>query len=105
MTDSDNNQKYAIVPKWPLDTLLQSVYANQFAITRSGSEYVLEFGEFLPTGFSNRSKEEIQAYLDTATIKPVSRIVVSPNGLKAFFNMLDGYLKKNPQFDQEMDDD
>lgn len=80
--------------RWPLDDNLQAAYANQFAISSVGPEYVIVFGEFLPTGFANRPKQEVEEYLKHASIKPVAKIVVSPEGLKAFFNLLKGYGEK-----------
>lgn len=94
--DQDDQTRDAIqVPlKWPLDKKLSSVYANQFSITKANAEYIIEFGEFLPTGFVNRSEEELKQYLEGAMIEPVARIIVSPKGLDAFSKMLDRYVIK-----------
>ena len=88
------DQKLEVNLRWPLEDDLQAVYANQFAISSVGPEYVIVFGEFLPTGFAHRSKQEIEEYLKHANIKPVAKIVVSPEGLKAFFGLLKGYTEK-----------
>jgi len=80
---------------WPVGTGGQSVYANQFALTRSGpDEYVLEFGEFLPTGLAHRTKEEIEEQLKDVLIKPVARIILSRRGFEALTGMLNKQLKK-----------
>lgn len=88
------DQKLEVNLKWPLEDGLQTVYANQFAISSIGPEYVIVFGEFLPAGFANRSKQEVEEYLKQANIKPVAKVVVSPEGLKAFFGLLKGYMDK-----------
>ncbi len=85
--------------KWPLEDGLQTVYANQFAISGPGPEYILMFGEFLPAGFANRSKQEIEEYLRDATIKPVAKVVISPEGLEAFYSLLNGYMEKQKRTD------
>jgi hypothetical protein len=79
--------------KWPLESDLQTVYANQFAISATGPEFVLEFGEFLPTGFANRPREEVEGYLTNAMVKPVARIVVSKEGLEALHGLLGNYIE------------
>ena len=81
-------------PKWPLEDGLQPLYANQFSITRTPHEIVLVFGEFIPTGvFSRRSEEEVKDYLDTALIRPISKIVMSYAGAKALNAILTDNLK------------
>ena len=84
----------AVNLKWPLEDNLQTVYANQFAIAATGPEHILVFGEFLPSGFANRSKQEIEEYLRHATIKPVAKVVVSPEGLGAFYRLLKSYMER-----------
>jgi hypothetical protein len=88
------DDEVSISLKWPLDDNLQTVYANQFAISGPGPEYVIVFGEFLPTGFADRPKKEIEEYLRDAVIKPVAKVVVSPEGLEAFYGLLKGYMEK-----------
>lgn len=86
--------KIPVSLKWPLEDDLPTVYANQFAISAPGPEYVIVFGEFLPTGFANRPKQEIEEFLRQASVKPVAKIVVSPEGLEAFYGLLKGYMEK-----------
>ena len=76
--------------KWPLEDDLAYQYANQFAITDTGHEIILTFGNFIPIGFHRRTKEDIDSYLMNAEIKPVAKIVISHTGFEALFNMLKG---------------
>ncbi len=80
--------------KWPLDDNIQTVYANQFAISQFGPEIVITFGEFLPASFANRSKQEVEEYIKNASVKLVAKVVLSPEGLKAFAGLLTGYMGK-----------
>jgi hypothetical protein len=88
-------EEKAINLKWPLEDTLQTVYANQFAISVSGPEYVIMFGEFLPSGFANRAEQEINEFLKNANIKPVAKIVVSPERLQAFYGLLKGFMDRD----------
>ena len=54
--------------KWPLSESIQTVYANQFAISQLGPEIVITFGEFLPVSFVNRSQQEVEEYVKNATV-------------------------------------
>ena len=74
--------------KWPFGMPMQSVYANQFSVTNTGTEIILEFGEFLPTGLSNLTKDEIAKKASGLEIRPVARIILSPHGLKALSNLI-----------------
>lgn len=80
---------------WPLDDNLQAVYANQFAISNYGPEVVITFAEFLPSSFANRSKQEIEEYLKNAHVKPVAKVIISREGLDAFFGLLKNYVETN----------
>ncbi len=92
MSNQSPNEALEVNLKWPLEDGLQAVYANQFAIAGAGPEIIIVFGEFLPVGLVNRSKEEVADYLQRATVKPVAKIVVSPAGLEAFYSLLRGYM-------------
>jgi len=79
--------------KWPLEDGLTPLYVNQFSIIRTQHEVVLVFGEFIPTGLSGRTEEEIRNYLETAEVKPISKIVMSPAGAKALLGIMMDNLK------------
>jgi len=88
MSNQPAEDKFELQLKWPLEDGLQAVYANQFAIFGAGPEYVLLFGEFLPSGFASRSRAEVEEYLKNATVRPVAKIILSPEGLRALANLL-----------------
>lgn len=90
---------FAINLKWPLEDDLPAIYANQFAVSVLGSETVITFGEFLPAGLHNRSRQEIEDYLRDATVRPVAKIVISPAGLEAFYGLLKGFVEKGQERD------
>ena len=93
-------EKIEVALRWPWEDSLQAVYANQFAVFGAGPEYVIMFGEFLPTGLPNRTKQEIEEHLRNATIKPVAKVIVSAAGLEAFFGLLKGLTDKKEQGEQ-----
>jgi hypothetical protein len=94
MPDQED-EKLELKLKWPLEDGVQAVYANQFAISQTGPEIVIAFGEFLPVTFVNRSKPEVEEFLKSATVKPVAKVILSPAGLEAFYNLLKTYFEKN----------
>ncbi len=75
-------------PKWPIEDGLPSIFANYFSITSTPQEVVLVFGDFIPTGFSGRSEEEIKSYVKNATVRPVSKVVMTHAGAKALFAIM-----------------
>jgi hypothetical protein len=81
-------------PKWPIEDGLTSIYANYFSITSTPQEVVLVFGNFIPTGFSRRSEEEIKSYIENATVRPVSKIIMSHAGARALFAIMEDNLKQ-----------
>jgi len=96
---SDNPHDEQVVQqqlKWPLEDGLAPLYANQFSIMRTPHEVVLVFGEFIPTGFYGRTEEDIRNYLETAEVKPISKIVMSPAGAKALLGIMLDNLKDLP---------
>jgi hypothetical protein len=102
MTEQTNVEGIPLTqPKWPLEDSIPSLYANHFSIVRTPHEVVLVFGEFIPTGLSNRSKDEIQSYLETATVRPISKIVISYAGAKALFAIMKENLEKMAQEERE----
>ena len=89
--DQPTEEKFlAVNPKWPLEDDLPLVYANQFAIYETEHEVVLIVGYFMPIGFPNRSRAEIEEYLSGAEIKPLAKIVMSHGGFKALSGLLKG---------------
>ncbi len=87
--------------QWPLEDGLQAVYANQFAVFGNGPEYVIMFGEFLPSGlFANRPKQEIEEYLKNAKVKPLAKVVLSPAGLETFYGLLKNYMEQKQVSEQ-----
>ena len=90
MSEQVEDQGIAIhqQPKWPFEDGLTPLYANQFSILKTPYEFVLVFGEFNPTGFSGRSKEELQEYLDKAEVKPVCKVIMSQAGAKALLAIM-----------------
>lgn len=74
--------------KWPLDDDLPFLYANHFALYETENEVIIVFGNFLPTGFPKRGREEIDQFIQNAEIKPIAKIVVSQGGFKAFMGLL-----------------
>lgn len=80
--------------RWPLEDDIQAVYSNQFAIAHPGPEVILTFGAFLPSSFSNRSDTEVREFLKNAQVNVVAKIIVSPQGLQAFYNLLTSYMER-----------
>lgn len=74
--------------KWPLEDGLPPLHANNFSLIRTSYEVVLLFGDFIPTGFAGRSQDEIEKYMESATVRPLSKIVMSNEGFRALFNLL-----------------
>jgi len=91
---SNESEGVVLQPKWPLEDELLPLYATQFSITRTPHEVVLVFGDFIPTGLTRRSEEQIQDYLKTANIKPLSKIVMSYAGARALFTIMKENLKE-----------
>lgn len=89
--------------KWPLDDNLPVYYANHFALLRTDDEAVLVFGTFLPAGLHTRSEEEVQEYLENATVKPLAKIAMTPAGLEALYMMLKRNLQEEAA--EEISDD
>ena len=96
MTDQTATQTMIQVQlKWPTDDNLQAQYANQFGIAGFGNEFVLMFGEYLPTWvLSGRSEEETKTLLQNALVKPIAKVVVTKDGLKAFASLLNDIVAK-----------
>ena len=86
--------------KWPLEDDIPYLYANHFALVDTGNEFVLAFGNFLPTGLHQRTQEEIKSYLSEADVNQVAKIVISTNGFTALLNLLNDKMeeiKKNKE--------
>ena len=86
---TDQNKKFPLELKWPIEDDLPFLYTNHFSISDTGHEIIIVFGNFLPTGFHRRSNEEIEAYLSQAMVKPIAKIVMSHSGFKAFMGLLE----------------
>ncbi len=81
--------------KWPAEDQLPALFANQFGIFSTGVEHVIFFGEFTSSLLlPGRTRESVVSQLNDAAINPVAKIVVTPEGLKAFYNLLKGYVER-----------
>lgn len=63
-------------------------YANNLAITQAADEFHLIFGHLAPPNTANIKFEDIP---DTAYVKPVSCLVISPKNLELFIKVLTEY--------------
>jgi hypothetical protein len=94
-----NEQEFAVTEdkpikiRWPIESDVPLVWANQFAFLNTGHEVVLSFGQFVPT-LHNVTEEEIEEYVKNATVEPVARIVMTPDGLWALFGLLERNIKE-----------
>jgi hypothetical protein len=94
MTDNELSDEQSgeieteINPLWPLENDVPHVYVNQFSYSTIGNEVILGFGSFLPTGFHNRNREEIENYLKGVQVNPLVKVVMSKEGFQAFYQML-----------------
>jgi hypothetical protein len=79
-----------ILLKWKTDIDLQTIYVNQAAITSTGNEYYLVFGETdLPVVFGkNFLPEEI-------LINPKVRLVIGLGAMKAIVELILKNVEKN----------
>ena len=57
----------------------------------------MAFGAFLPNSFSNRPESEVRHYLQNASVKVVAKVVVSQDGLQAFYNLLKNYFERKSE--------
>ena len=81
--------------RWPIGNEPAGLFANQFAVTKIGAkEYALEFGQFAITGFSNRTKREVEAELENVEVVRVAKIIVSEAGLTALAGILNQHLQR-----------
>ncbi len=93
--DKPDDLKVEVHLKWPTDDNLPALFANQFGIFSTGVETVIFFGEFTSAiMLPGRTLESVSNQLQDATINPIAKIVVTPSGLKAFYNLLKGYVEK-----------
>ena len=76
---------------WEPEDLDSYRYANNLAITQAEDEFHLIFGLLVPPNTANMKYED---FPDTASVKPVSCLVVSPKNLEAFIRVLNDYYDK-----------
>jgi hypothetical protein len=61
---------------------LNTIYANQLLISHSGGEFYLIFGEFLA------AEIDVENPPNTAIIKPVAKIAISPRAMQRMANII-----------------
>jgi hypothetical protein len=97
MASNDNSDKTierAIPLRWPLENDLPHLYVNHFAYIDTGQEVIIVAGSLLPTGFWNRSDEEVGEFLDNATVKPLAKLVMTRGGATALLRLLKSQLEE-----------
>ena len=89
-TNSPKKENNIPIPQlyWPLEDNLTPIYSNAFAAFAGPDNVIILFGDFLPTGIHFHSKEEIEEYVKTATIKPQVKIVMSIKAFNEFYKVI-----------------
>jgi len=78
--------------KWDTDDSLPAVYANNVIISHSGeTEFHITFGHFSPPITLNLEEDEIP---DVVKIKPVAKIVISPEAMRKIVEAFNTNLEK-----------
>lgn len=96
--------QFGVVPRWPIESDMPFLYANNFSISRIDDLYFLEFGQLVPTGLAHRTEDEIKDHLTKGTnVSPVAKIVTNEKGMRAFYNLLKGKLEA--EFAQNQEDE
>lgn len=63
-------------------------FANQLICQIASDEFVLTFGQLVPTALLNPTPEEIEALPETISPKIVARVAVTPDGLRRIIQVL-----------------
>jgi len=91
MSEGLVGEKFAL--RWPLADDIPLRHANQFAILDDTQDHILIFGDFLQPIIAHYSPQDVRDFMGKATIKPVAKILLSRDGLLAFYALLTGYMK------------
>jgi hypothetical protein len=77
---------------WGSDEDLDAIYSNHLFISHAGeSEFHLIFGHLSPPLTIGLDEDELP---DSVTIKPVTKLVLSPEVMKAFARIINDNLEK-----------
>jgi hypothetical protein len=79
--------------KWPALGGPAPVYSNHFSLTTVGNEVLLEFGQMLPIGIANKSKQEIEEQLRNTEMVVVGRVVMEKHSAVALKRLMDQHIK------------
>lgn len=92
MADIENKKEKLLRLVWDEGEDTPYVYANHIYIThQGGSEFHIVFGHASPPLLIGKEEHELP---DSVMIKPVAKIVTSPDALRSFLEVLDDNIKK-----------
>jgi len=85
---------------WDSTNELPTLYANHLLVTHGGeSEFYIFFGHLTPPTIVAESADEIP---DEFSIKPIAKIVVTPDNMKKFIEVMTNNLER---FEQRKDNE
>ena len=84
--------------RWDDASALPTLYANQVYITHAGGEFFVIFGEVQVPILLNVTPEEFSRHA-FVTVKPVARLVMTPEGMRA---IVDAMTRNLSQFDRRV---
>ncbi|MEW5827962.1 MAG: DUF3467 domain-containing protein [Chloroflexota bacterium] len=88
---------------WGSDEELPALYANHIYVSHAGeTEFHLVFGHLSPPLMMASDENELP---DTVKIKPVSKIVITPDVMRAFVRLLADNLEKYEEKTKGKSDD
>lgn len=71
--------------RWGSPDDIETVFANHLFVSHQGGQFYLVFGELPPPLYIDFHKEvEKETFSREMTIRPVARVAVSPDAMKAF---------------------
>lgn len=92
--ESPRPEEHVLRIRWPLTVGVGMDYCNQFAVSKTGPEYLLQIGRafaILPPGWT---PDEIRAAAGILEVDVRARILLSHKGLMALRDVIDKGLKR-----------
>lgn len=103
---SNDDQIFEVPLEWHFPDSIISRYATNLVVQNTEHEFILSFFEFNPPivlGTPEERREQIEK-LETVRGECVARIIVSPERLPNFINVLQDNLKRYQTKKDQMDD-
>ncbi|MFZ5821952.1 MAG: DUF3467 domain-containing protein [Chloroflexota bacterium] len=89
LNKKDLPESVAIRLVWGDSANIPTIYANNLYITHAGSEFFLVFGEMSPI-----MELDIEKMPEELIIKPVAKIVIAPENMVKFADVISGNVAK-----------